>query len=377
MRIAIVNDMPLAAEVLRRVVFRLPDCDIAWVARNGAEAVQICSLDTPDLILMDLLMPVMDGIEATRQIMARNPCAILIVTATVAGNAGKVVEALAFGAMDAVETPSIEVGEQPVNGAALVAKIEAIRKFTSENGKSKQIGTAVVAKSGAGQQAPLIAIGASAGGPGALATILKALPDAFPASIIVVQHIDAQFAPSLAEWLNEQSPLSVRVAREDEEPQTGTVLVAGRNDHLVFKSSTRLGYTSEPSDSHYRPSIDVFFKSVARHWRTPVTGVLLTGMGRDGAQGLKTLRQANAVTIAQDAASCVVFGMPKAAVELGAASQILPLESIASFLLHTTIMEPAPLSPTTLTNQTRRPRNTTGSHSAIPSLGDKTPPGSR
>ena len=306
------------------------------------EAVRRCSLDTPDLILMDLLMPAMDGVEATRQIMAKNPCAILIVTATVAGNAGKVVEALSFGAMDAVETPSIEAGEQPINSAALVAKIEAIRKFTLEHYKRKERRAVAIAKSIVAQHAPLIAIGASAGGPGALATILKALPRDFAASIVVVQHIDAQFASSLAEWLNDQSLLTVRVAREDEEPQIGTVLVASSNDHLVFKNATRLGYTREPSDSHYRPSIDVFFDSVVRHWRTAVTGILLTGMGRDGAQGLKHLRESNAVTIAQDAASCVVFGMPKAAIELRAASQVLPLEAIACFLLQFAVAGRAP-----------------------------------
>jgi two-component system response regulator WspF len=342
MRIAIVNDLPLAAEVLRRVVFRLPDCDIAWMVRNGAEAVRRCSLDKPDLILMDLLMPVMDGVEATRQIMINDPCAILIVTSTVAGNAGKVVEALAFGAIDAVETPTMEAGEYSVSNLALVRKIEAIRKFVAENERRKPIG---VASHVSATHAPLIAIGASAGGPGALATILKSLPEDFAAAIIVVQHIDAQFAPPLAEWLNEQSPLTVRVACEGDEPRRGTVLVASSNDHLVFKNSNKLGYTAEPSDSHYRPSIDVFFESVAHQRRGPVTGILLTGMGRDGAQGLKRLQQANALTIAQDAASCVVFGMPRAAIEIGAAKEILPLHSIASFLMQLVVAPPVPASP--------------------------------
>jgi two-component system response regulator WspF len=332
-RIAIVNDIPLAVEVLRRVVVQIPNSEIAWMARNGAEAIQKCSLDTPDLILMDLLMPVMDGVEATRQIMKKNPCAILIVTASVAGNAGKVVEALACGAMDAVATPSIEEGEKARHSTSLVVKIEAIRKFESENDARKQGKAAVIAKSSLGPQTPLIAIGASAGGPGALATILKGLPGGFGASIVVVQHIDAQFASSLADWLNEQSPLAVRVAREGDIPQKGTVLVAATNDHLIFKSPTRLGFTSQPLDSHYRPSIDIFFESVVRNWRSAVTGILLTGMGRDGAQGLKRLRDAKALTIVQDRASCVVFGMPKAAIELKAASLILPLESIADFLL--------------------------------------------
>jgi two-component system response regulator WspF len=337
-KVAIVNDVPLAAEVLRRVVCRMSGYEVAWIARDGAEAVRKCSADTPELILMDLIMPVMDGVEATRLIMERSPCAILIVTATVDGNAAKVVEGLAVGALDAVETPSLELGGQPRKNTALEGKIEAIRKLVTANEKREQNERRAFAPAGVWQQkSHLIAIGASAGGPGALARILKVLPRDFPASIIIVQHIDAQFAPSLADWLNEQSALTVRIAREGDEPQPLTVLVASTNDHLVFLDRHSLGYIREPLDSYYRPSIDVFFESVVRHWRGSVTGVLLTGMGRDGARGLKTLRDAKAFTISQDAGSCVVYGMPKAAAELEAASRILPLEAIGPFLVSSTV----------------------------------------
>ncbi|MGB9069906.1 MAG: chemotaxis response regulator protein-glutamate methylesterase [Candidatus Acidiferrales bacterium] len=334
MRVAIVNDVPMAAEMLRRVVSRMSGYEIAWIARDGAEAVRKCATDNPDLILMDLIMPVMDGVEATRLIMERSPCAILIVTATVEGNSAKVVEALAVGALDAVETPSHDLGGQTTNTGALINKIEAISKLIFGNANRKQSEPSAFALSDAWLQTPpLVVIGASAGGPGALASILKVLPGDFPASVVIVQHIDAQFAPSLAEWLNDQSVLTVRTAREGDEPRAATVLIASTNDHLVFLNRRKLGYIREPLDSHYRPSIDVFFESVVRHWRGGVTGVLLTGMGRDGARGLKELRQAKALTVAQDAGSCVVYGMPKAAADLGAASRILPLEAIASCLV--------------------------------------------
>jgi two-component system response regulator WspF len=334
-KVAIVNDMPLAAEVLRRVVSEMSGCEIAWIARDGAEALRSCSTDPPDLILMDLIMPIMDGVEATRLIMQRSPCAILVVTATVEGNSVKVVEALAVGALDAVETPSLNVGGQSANTVALRGKIEAIRKLVRENEKRHTSEAPSLLSSGRWRQKPhLIVIGASAGGPSALASILKSLPRDFPASIVIVQHIDAQFAPSLADWLNDQSTLTVRIAREGDEPQPATVLIASTNDHLVFLDRRRLGYVREPIDHCYRPSIDVFFESAVRHWRDTVTGVLLTGMGRDGAKGLKSLRESKAFTIAQDAASCVVYGMPKAAAELDAASRILPLESIALCLIN-------------------------------------------
>jgi two-component system response regulator WspF len=152
--------------------------------------------------------------------------------------------------------------------------------------------------------------------------------------MVIVQHIDAQFAPSMASWLGEQSALTVRVAKERDHPQAGTALIAASNDHLIFIDSQTLSYTPEPRGCHYRPSVDVFFESVKNHWRGDVVAALLTGMGRDGAKGLKALRVAGAFTIAQDAGSCVVYGMPKAAAEMGAAVEILPLETIASSLMN-------------------------------------------
>ena len=137
----------------------------------------------------------------------------------------------------------------------------------------------------------------------------------------------------MASWLAEQTALTVRIAREHDKPEAGTVLIAGTNDHLVFLNSHTVGYTKEPRDSHYRPSVDVFFESVVRHWEGNAIGVLLTGMGRDGAKGLKSLRDSGAFTITQDAETCVVYGMPKAAAELGAAVEILPVQRIAPRLL--------------------------------------------
>jgi two-component system response regulator WspF len=333
-RIAIANDLPLAVEALRRVVSSLQGYRVAWVARDGAEAVRNCALDTPDLILMDLLMPVMDGVAAIHQIMARNPCAILVVTATVEGNSTKVIEALGAGALDAVQTPTLSPNGDSRAARALCSKIELLCELISEDRGHRCAGV-VTHKPRVGGQARdhLVVIGASAGGPSALATILGALPRDFPAAVIIVQHIDAQFAPSMATWLAEQSALTVRSAREQDLPEPGTALIAATNDHLVFLDSRTIGYSREPRNSHYRPSIDVFFQSVANHWKGEAVGVLLTGMGRDGAKGLKALRDAGVLTIAQDSASCVVYGMPKAAIELDAAAEILPVQRIAARLM--------------------------------------------
>jgi two-component system response regulator WspF len=159
------------------------------------------------------------------------------------------------------------------------------------------------------------------------------LPRHFPAAVVVIQHVDAQFAPLMADWLNQTSALPVRIARQGDRPEAGTALLAGTNDHLVFLNPRELGYTPEPRECNYRPSIDVFFESVVRHWKGKSAGVVLTGMGRDGANGLRAMRDAGSPTIAQDATTSVVYGMPKAAAEQGAAVNILPIEEIAGRLM--------------------------------------------
>ncbi len=180
---------------------------------------------------------------------------------------------------------------------------------------------------------PLVAIGASAGGPEALATLLRVIPTSFGGSIVIVQHMDVRFADDLVAWLSTQSLLPIRTVRSGDHPMPGTVLLAATNDHLVFTSASRLAYAAEPRNTSSRPSVDVFFRSIQAYWRGAAIGVLLTGMGQDGAMGLRTLRNAGAVTIAQDQASSVVYGMPKAAHELDAAGEILPLLDIGPRLV--------------------------------------------
>jgi two-component system, chemotaxis family, response regulator WspF len=176
---------------------------------------------------------------------------------------------------------------------------------------------------------PLVAIGASTGGPPALAAILAQWPTDFPAAVVIVQHIDVEFAPQLAHWLGARSKVKVRLAIAGERPQPGTVLIAGTNDHLVMTPDRSLRYTPEPADNPYRPSVDALFNSLAAHWPAPGIAALLTGIGRDGAVGLLRLRKAGWHTLAQDEASSVIYGMPKAAVELGGAAAIVPLDEMA------------------------------------------------
>ena len=332
MKIAIVNDMPMAVEALRRALAFEPAHEVVWVAANGAEAVQRCAERTPDLILMDLIMPVMDGVEATRRIMAETPCAIVIVTVDRQQNVHRVFEAMGHGALDVVDTPAVGAGDPREAAAPLLRKILNISWLIGQQSSSRVRSVATPLRQAAQRQG-LVAIGSSAGGPAALEVLLKGLPRDFTAAIVLVQHVDQVFAAGMAEWLSSASGLKVRLAQEGEPPQSGTVLLAGTNHHIRLLKNGTLAYTAEPVNEIYRPSIDVFFESVASYWNGDAVGVLLTGMGRDGAQGLKLMRQQGFLTIAQDQHSSAVYGMPKAAAAIDAAVEIRPLDKIAPRLL--------------------------------------------
>jgi two-component system, chemotaxis family, response regulator WspF len=323
MRIGIVNPRLLAAEAIRRVIARSGKHDVAWIAQDGVEAVARCRRDRPDLVLMDLFMPRLDGVEATRQIMAHSPCAIIVATAKVEDHMGKVFEVMGAGAIDAVSLPDFADAASLESARPLLAKLETIRRLLGSDRKPVSPPAPTRAK-----PCGLVAIGASAGGPTALATILAALPARFPAAVVIVQHMDKQFAPGLTAWFSTHTKLAVRVAQEGDRVAPGTAYLAGRDQHLILSNPTQLGYSSQPGNTPYCPSVDVFFQSVVRQWPGEVVGVLLTGMGRDGAEGLKTLRRAGHHTIAQDKSTSAVYGMPKAAAALEAANEILALDKI-------------------------------------------------
>jgi len=348
MKIGIVNDLAVACEALRRAVAQDQALEVAWIARDGVEAVECARRARPDVILMDLIMPRMDGVEATREIMRVAPCPILVVTATVTGNASLVYEALGAGALDAVNTPTFARGAE-VDGAAellrrirLIARVESLPVHApqaapaiapaAQRTSRARVAPALGVHQGSAPGVPIVAIGASTGGPRAVADVIRALPRPFPAALLVVQHVSQLFVQGFAEWLAAETGARVVLARAGHAPQAGEVLVAAEDRHLVLASDGRLAYRDEPvlhpSVQLHRPAVDELFASLAAGRQRGVA-VLLTGMGRDGAEGMLRLRRAGWHTIAQDQATSIVWGMPGAAVELGAACEVLPITAIA------------------------------------------------
>jgi len=333
MKIGIVNDQPIAVEAIRRVLSKMSEWDVLWVAEDGARALRKVAENKPDLVLMDLVMPVMDGVEATRRIMKETPCNILLVTSSVDVNFGLVVDAMGHGALDAVNTPSPGTDGELLQKIAVIAQRIKASEGLSGSRWSAQSATrtpAVGAASVKASAAPLLAIGASTGGPQAVASVLKSIPKDLPDPIVVIQHLGSEFTAGLAQWLGEQTGHPTVLARDGMRPLPATVYLAATDDHLVLQIDGTFQYTAEPRMYPYRPSVDVFFRSAVKFCRRPGVAVLLTGMGRDGAAGLLELRKAGWHTIAQDRASCVVYGMPKAAAELNAAVEVLPIGDIGA-----------------------------------------------
>ena len=339
MRIGIVNH--LVAENLQQILVQESNYHIAWIAHDGTQAIAQCIKNTPDLVLMELNLPLMNGVEATRGIMKTAPCPILIVTTAVNNNTAQVFEAMGYGALDAVDTPLLGNNNHAQRSREIfLKKIKVITKLrTLANLPHLKQPSSLMKPT---NQVPLtqavvphlIAIGSSTGGPKALAELLANLPNTLPATVVIIQHVNQEFAASLAGWLNIHSALPVQLALPHQQPQVGIVYLASSNDHLILTKQRTFAYTPEPHTIPYRPSVDVFFQSVAKHWPKKSVAALLTGMGRDGAEGLALLREAGWYTIAQDEATSVIYGMPKAAKERGAATDILPLGEISKAIKH-------------------------------------------
>jgi two-component system, chemotaxis family, protein-glutamate methylesterase/glutaminase len=344
LRVLVVEDSLTVRRRLCEALGADPGMEVVAEAENGQQAIELCDKLRPDVVSLDMQLPVMTGLSATEYIMAHCPTPILIVSAsTNRGELFKTYDALAAGAVDVLEKPrgdsSDEGWDQRFQAAVrLVAKIKVIthpRARLSLNARPSLLPAAgSKAEPTHGAQLPsVIALGASTGGPSALVTVLNGIPHDLPASILFVLHIDEPFGSSFAEWLSDQTPHRVRFAVGGEalDSRTSRVLMAPPGWHLTVDAG-HLQLSGGPERHSCRPSIDVLFESLARQAGPRCAAALLTGMGRDGAAGLLAVRRAGGLTVAQDEESCVVYGMPREAALIGAARHILPLSEIGRFL---------------------------------------------
>jgi two-component system chemotaxis response regulator CheB len=336
-RVLIVEDSQVARELLVSVLQNAPDFQVIATARNGVEAVRLTKRLQPDVIAMDVYMPEMDGLEATRRIMAETPRPIVMVSASFNKNESKLsFDALQSGALSILEKPTIydppEAHKFLVDQLRLMSEVKVVRRWNRSPQTPSLIQPTAFTRNGK-TKIQLLAIASSTGGPGVLTKILSALPADFSVPILIVQHIMSGFSSGLAAWLNQLVPLEVRLAQNTDEPQPGQVLIAPDNYHMLVNSKGLIALSQELPQNGLRPAADYLFNSVAEVYGATAIGIILTGMGGDGAEGLLALRETGAHTIAQDEASCVVFGMPAVAIELGAAEQILPADKIAAAIM--------------------------------------------
>lgn len=338
-RVLVAEDSLTVRKHIVEALERDDDILVAAEAGDGREAVDLCKRLRPDVVTMDMMMPGMNGLEATEQIMAHAPTPILIVSASLnRGEVFKTYDALAAGAVDVVEKPegaaADEAWEAKLRAAVkLVSKIQVITHPRAKLGRFGRLaGAAASSPRTAVRSGPyeLVVLGASTGGPAALRQVLSSLPPDFSLPCLLAIHVSAPFAQSLAEWLGAAAAFPVRLAEDGEplpKPGTPVLLMAPPDVHLVVEGESLRLREGAPRHS-CKPSIDVLFESVAAMPETRAIGCLLTGMGSDGAQGLLALRRAGALTIAQDEATCVVYGMPRAAAMIGAADRVLGLADI-------------------------------------------------
>ncbi len=339
-KIIVVEDSPVAREYLAYILTSDPAIQVVGTASNGVEALEILRHNKPDVITMDIHMPMMDGFEATRRIMEIFPTPIVIVSGSSEGKeVASTFRAIEAGALAVVRRPPgvnheefEAASKELIQTVKLMSEVKVVKRiprpFQAHIAVQPKISTPLLKT--AGIQA--IAIGASTGGPPVLQKILSDLPQGFPVPVLIVQHIAQGFVEGFTEWLSGASRFPVSVASHGERLEPGHGYVAPDGFHLGVGNGLRIVLSDHAPENGMRPSADHLFRTVAQALGPAAVGVLLTGMGRDGAVGLKTMKEKGAITIAQDEESSVVHGMPGEAIKLGAATQVLPPEDIAVIL---------------------------------------------
>ncbi|WP_295453414.1 chemotaxis protein CheB [uncultured Thiodictyon sp.] len=341
-RLLLVEDSATELYMLKRLLSAAPDMEVVGTAADGRAALTLLPQLRPDLVITDYHMPVMDGMEFILKAMQQHPCVILVLSVAVQSfHKDNIFRLLSAGALDVLAKPLGHDGG--IGGREAQELLDKIRAIAQAPSMSRRLAVAAPAVRPTPADTPvipsplrkrieLIALGASTGGPQVLNRILELLPKTFPVPLVCVQHISQGFLDGMLSWLQTQSALKLELARPGEVPRPGTVYFAPEGRHLLLDANRRFSVASCTAADVHCPQVDRLLTSVARHYGAAALGVLLSGMGRDGAVGLKAMRDAGAPTIAQDAATSVIFGMPAVAIELGAAQYVLPTDEIAAML---------------------------------------------
>ncbi|MDD4391626.1 MAG: chemotaxis response regulator protein-glutamate methylesterase [Desulfobacterales bacterium] len=338
-KVLIVEDSQVVRELLTFILSADPAIQVIGTARDGREAVRAVREKKPNVVTMDIIMPNMDGFEATRIIMETTPTPIVIVSASWdPKEVKKTFRAMEAGALTAIEKPVgiahpnyKKLSKELIRTVKLMSEVKVIRRRPQRQSEISGKSTAGMITAMA-PELEVVAIGASTGGPPAIEAILSKLPKDFPAPLLIVQHIAAGFVHGFADWLANASKRSVKIAAHGEYLLPGCAYVAPDDFQMGVGSGRRIILSSSEPENGLRPSVSWMFRSVSEVFGKNAIGVLLTGMGKDGAQELKQMRQRGAVTIAQDRESSVVYGMPGEAVAINAAAYVLSPAEIAKFL---------------------------------------------
>lgn len=337
-RVLVIDDSFFTRKALTSILSSDPEIEIK-TASNGIEGLEKVKLLKPDVVTLDVKMPGIDGLKTLKMIMEEAPVPVLMLSYLTNEGGEITLKALELGAVDFIDKASVGIMNFDHTSEELIGKVKAIagvnvNRIKESRGRIYPAPTSEPIHFRG--EIDIVAIGASTGGPPALEKIIPLLPKNFPAGLLIVQHIPVGFTRTLAERLNSKSLIEVQEAREGDIIRPGKALIAPSGLQLKLKKragalTVRLG--EEPKESLHRPSVDVMMESVARASGKRAIGLLLTGMGNDGARGMKALKEAGGITLAQDERTSVIFGMPKAAIEKGVVDEIVPLEKIPDFLI--------------------------------------------
>lgn len=331
-RVLVVDDSPLMREMIRAILTSEPDIAVIGVAGDGLEAVRTVASLKPDIVTMDIEMPVLGGLEAIERIIAEHPVPILVVTALTGVRTA--FNAISRGALDVIEKPdvSLENMQALLGKVRLLARVDICAHLAATRRRSAVPAITREASSGA-SRAKVVAVAASTGGPQAIHSILAALPARFPVPIVITQHIAEGFTQGMVDWLAGATPLKVSVASNGELLVPGTVYVNPAEKTMRITETGLIALAERDPRRIYRPCCDTMLTSVAAVCRERAVGLILSGMGSDGVAGLEAIRARGGVTLAQDAQSSVVYGMNRSAVERGCVDKVIPLAAIPGALM--------------------------------------------